>query len=384
MDDNELRVRLEGRAELLQATVLRYRALVGALKAFRWKERLRRVVDVLQTVAREQDAVDSALAFVRRKAALEAWPKGPVLASAAETDALLVELRRQVARRLGDDASRVLAEDLFRLERLATASPRLVLPGHRWQVACTALPPSLPELEVALRFGSSLERVFGRPMDPRGALKVTPPEWALVERSWVDGVRALEVVWKRAEAIDLSGGVGRMLRRRAKRLPRVELSQGPTMLVYAEFWRALARSRMEQLSSVRVEPATLRPEEHFAVFAWLVRRQSDPTAPLDLPPPRAALLELAHLLSGSARASPRERPWDALDALAGRADDDREDPDWRRVHDALYLLARVAATPAKWLPPVYREGAPARSTLDKDASLRELVDSLRAHLLSAQ
>jgi hypothetical protein len=153
--------------------------------------------------------------------------------------------------------------------------------------------------------------------------------------------------------------------------------------VYAEFWKSLAVSRMEQLATARVEPAALRPGEAFALFGWLVRRQADASATMGLAPPRAGLLELAHLLSGSSHAAPRERPWEALERLAARADEDRADPDWRRVHDALFLLARVAATPTKWLPPVYRVGAPTKTTLNKDASLRELVASLREHVLQA-
>lgn len=381
-DDSGLRVRLEGRAELLEAAVLRYGALVGALKSFRWKRRLQKLSDVARAVAVDEEAVDEALGFVARRAGTEAWPRGPVLAAASEAEALRGELRRRVQRRLLDaaEAPRGLGASLERLVELARASPQFVLPGHRWEVACAALPPRLAELQAAQRFGASLEQVFNRPMEPRGVLQVTPSAWAEVEPGWSEGVRALDELWRRVEGLDLTGGVARMLRRQARRPPHlVEPGQGPTLLVYAEYWRALAASRMEHIASTRVEPAVLRPGEALLVFGWLVRRQAQAGAALELPPARAGLLELAHLLSGSSHASPRERPWDALEALAARADADAEDRDWRRVRDALFVLVRVAATPTRWLPPVHRKDAPAHANLH-DAPLLELVKTLRVHL----
>jgi len=382
-DDSGLRVRLEGRAELLEAAVLRYGALVGALKSFRWKRRLQKLSDVARAVAVDEEAVDEALGFVARRAESEAWPRGPVLAAAAEAEALRGELRKRVQRRLGDaapaPAPRGLGASLEDLVELARASPQLVLPGQRWEVACAALPAQLAELQAAQRFGASLERVFNRPMEPRGVLQVTPSDWAEVEPAWNDGVRALDELWRRVEALDLTGGVGRMLRRKAKRPARPEPKDGPTLLVYAEYWRALAASRMEHIARTRVEPAVLRPGEALLVFGWLLRRQAQADAALGLAPARAGLLELAHLLSGSSHAPAQERPWDALEALAARADSDAQDPDWRRVRDALFILVRVAATPTKWLPPVHRKGAPAHASLH-DAPLLELVKTLRVHL----
>lgn len=380
-DDSGLRVRLEGRAELLEAAVLRYGALVGALKSLRWKRRLQKLSDVARAVAVDEEAVDEALDFVARRAEAEAWPRGPVLAAAAEAEVLRGELRRRVRRRAGDSAPALatLGASLEHLVELARASPQLVLPGQRWEVACAALPPQLAELQEARRFGASLERVFNRPMEPRGVLEVTPSAWAEVEPRWSEGVRGLDELWRRVEGLDLTGGVARMLRRQARRPPHLEPGQGPTLLVYAEYWRALAASRMEQIASTRVEPAALRPGEALLVFGWLVRRQVQAGAALELAPARAGLLELAHLLSGTSHASPQERPWDALEGLAARADADAEDPDWRRVRDALFVLVRVATTPTKWLPPVQRRGAPAHANLH-DGPLLELVKELRVHL----
>ncbi|MFP2912652.1 hypothetical protein ACLESD_48110, partial [Pyxidicoccus sp. 3LFB2] len=65
---DNLRARLEDRADLLEATRLRYRALRGMLDAFFWKDRVRAQFELLREVAQAQPEVDAALAALKRRA----------------------------------------------------------------------------------------------------------------------------------------------------------------------------------------------------------------------------------------------------------------------------------------------------------------------------
>lgn len=378
MDDAALRVRLEGRAERLEAAALRYRTLLDALKALRWRVRVAQVLEVLEAIASEQRAVDEALALVQRRAAAEGWPPGQVLETATRAHTLRAELARRVARRLGDASTGVLTEDLSRLLRLAAAEPRRVPASARLDVARAALPRSLPELATAQRFGAALERAFDRPSEERGPLVLTAADWDELEALWPQGAEVLDVLWRRLESADASGGVARVLRERARRPGATEPADGMSILAHAEFWRTLATARVEQLAATRVEPARLRPGEAFPVFGWLLRRSSDDRATLPLADARAGLLELAHVLSGTAQTAPGAHPWEALESLAARADGDPSDEDWRRLREALLHLVRATTRPGLHLSPVRREGQQTPPRLSRDCGLRELVRALRA------
>jgi hypothetical protein len=379
--ESALRTRLEGRAELLEATRVRYRALLTALEALWWRPKARRCAPVLLEVAAREGAVAEALQFTARHGRAEGWPPGPVLRLVDEVQRLQERLRRAVERRLGPAATHRLPDDLREVERLSSAAPRLVLPTQRWATACAALPRTLEAVATAERFGALLERLFARPLEVQGPLPFTADDARALEIAWTPGAEALEAAFARLDEVDRTGGTGRALRRRARRLPRGGASPvgpGAAVVVHAEFWRRMALARLEQLVAPRVAPAHPSPEEAAVVLAWLVRRRSEPGAVLPLLPARAALLELAHELSGPP--PPGGRPWARLEGLAAAADRVPDAADWRALRDALALQVRVAATRTPWLPPVYREPLPARPAAPPGSCLVELVGQLRSQL----
>lgn len=379
-NDEDLRIRLEGGAELLDATCLRYRALVAALEAWLWKERLRRLSDLVLEAAGSQARVDEVLALAEHRAQPEAWPEGAVLRTVREVRELRTKLGALTARRLQRASSGALDADLRELELRASSSPRLVLPSRRWATACAVLPPTLDELAQARALTDLLEPAFG----PQGEL--TLERWLLIEAAWPRAATALDRAWRRVERIDLTGGLARWLRSRARRQPHVppeQRDQGPAVLIAAEYWRTVTGTRIEQRVTAAVSPVRCRPEEHWPVFGWLVRRTTQPALELAhaaLPTARGALLELAVLLSGHASAS--QHPFERLRTLAAAADHPPHDDDWHRLRQGLALVVRVTTRPAKWLPPVHRVPAPqpSRPTPRPDATLGELLHQLERHL----
>lgn len=394
IDDASLRVRLEGRAELLDATRLRYRALVAALKGLRWKEKLRRNRDVLREVARAQGDVDEALALAQRRAASEAWPESAdVVLCLREVARLRDELRALADRRAGEpDARQDLAQRLLGLEERVLFAPRLVLPGQRWGLAKELLSESLsPEVPRAHAFGAAVEHVFSRPIDPPHVLPFQLLEWDDLVALWPRGVLALDTALGRLSKVDPTGATRRAVERRARHVPKVAHASGLQQVLHAHFWRTTALARMDALLAARVTPAVARPAERFPLVRYLLRRERDAEARLadeGVPPPRAALLELAHELTGL----PQERAptvggWDGLLSRATLADAARDDEDWPKLREALLLLVRVVSSPGRSLPPVYRslEGhkpvprppAPAAETLAGALrALRERSDIL--------
>ena len=135
--DAAYRVRLEGRAELLEQALRRYRALAKLLGALTWRSRLRSNAPLLHQVIALQPRVDEALAQVEKKARLEGWLQGsPTLRCAREVDALRHAVYRQMGKKLkGSAGPRDLGERLVQLERLAVAGPRRVYPAERWKAA---------------------------------------------------------------------------------------------------------------------------------------------------------------------------------------------------------------------------------------------------------
>jgi hypothetical protein len=120
-----------------------------------------------------------------------------------------------------------------------------------------------------------------------------------------------------------------------------------------------------------------------------MRRERDPRARLadeGLPAPRAALLELAHELTGL----PQERAatvggWQGLGDRAALADKAPGDADWPKVRDALRLLVRVVSRPERSLPPLYASlksrapepRPPPPQELAEPATLQSLLRALR-------
>jgi hypothetical protein len=327
VDDASLRVRLEGRAELLEATRLRYRALVAALKGLRWKDKLRRNRDVLREVARTQREVDEALALAQRRARAEAWPeRARVVVCLREVARLRDELCALASRRAGQTGARQdLAQCLLELEERVLFAPRLVLPGQQWALAEELLSASLsPEIPRARAFGVAIERLFARPIDPAHLLPFQLLEWDDLVAQWPHGALALDTALGRLSKVDPTGATRRAVERRARHPPKAGQASGLNQVLHAHFWRTTALARIDALLAARVTPAMARPAERFPLVRYLLRRERDAGARLadeGVPPPRAALLELAHELTGL----PHERAptvggWDGLLARAAMAD----------------------------------------------------------------
>lgn len=386
IDDASLRVRLEGGAELLDATRLRYRALVAALGGLGWKDKLRRNRDVLREVARTQADVDATLDHALRRADAEGWPEETAtVACLREVAGLRDELRALVDRRLGDAGARATLKDkLLSLGERVLFAPRLVLPGQRWALAKELLSSSVsPEVSQVLDFGVAVERLFSRPLEPAHVLPVELLEWDDLVGAWPLGELALDLVLGRLTKVDPTGGLRRAVERRARHVPRVADAEGLHQVLHAHFWRATALARIDAVLAARLAPATARPRERFAVFRYLLRRERDAQARLadeGVPAPRAALLELAHELTGL----PQERAptvggWDGLLRRAALADAAPDAVDWPKVRDALRLLVHVVSRPVRSLPPIYRalaggRGAPPPPAVETDT----LAGALRA------
>ncbi|MHB8876951.1 MAG: hypothetical protein ACYC8T_24915, partial [Myxococcaceae bacterium] len=189
--DDGYRLRLEGRAELLEAARLRYRALLTMLRALRWRARLRKNAALLRETAGAQGAVDEALESATRRAKAERWPaRASMSRCLVEVAKLRAALSKVAARRLGG-AEPSLGAALSRLEALALAGPRKVRPGQRWAIALEVLPSSLPALRRCASFGARLEQLFGRPAGEGDTLPFDAAEAQALSSDWVEGEAAL-------------------------------------------------------------------------------------------------------------------------------------------------------------------------------------------------
>lgn len=387
VSDGDLRIQLEGRAELLEATLLRYRALASALEAFRWRDRLRRVAPVLREVARVEQEVSDALPVVRRRLASEEAPgSSPLRACVEEVAALNERLLALTQKRLGEAAGRSnLAARLLVLEEKVVNEPRLVLPQNRMAAAVQVLPTSLPELARVRAFGAAVEHLFARPISPQHVLPFSRDEWDALENEWLEGLEALSDAWQRVVHIDLTNGVARALRRLAKRAPLKKPETGPELLVHAEFWKNLALAQIDQVVRARISPAEPGEDERFALFRYLLSRERDAEARLvdeGLALARAAIIELAHELSGiPAERARAQGSWDPILSRAEKADANPKDADWARLRDTLRMLWRVMSQPSgRALPPLYRaQGMKAvpSSPTGAPATLAALVRAMR-------
>src|SRR5688572_5265998 len=136
---SELRNRLEGRADLLDAAAVRYRALRFALSRFFWKDRLRRNAEVLRATAAAQAEVDEALGGALRRAEAEGWPpEDPWVQQLYGLRDSVAGLAALAARKLRAPADRPLGALLSDLEGLL-AGPRKIRPGQRWATALEIL-----------------------------------------------------------------------------------------------------------------------------------------------------------------------------------------------------------------------------------------------------
>ncbi|NVJ06559.1 hypothetical protein HUW63_15095 [Myxococcus sp. AM001] len=270
---DNLRARLEDRADLLEATRLRYRALRGLLASFFWKERVRAQFELLLEVARTQPEVDATLAALKRRAAAEGWP-----ASAAP-----MKLMREVER-LREDVQRVafkrlpapgrpatLGEALLKLEETVLEAGPL-LGRHIWARAVELLPRNLPELRAACAAAEVFEHVFKRPA-PDGGLPFTVKEAEALQRALPLAETALAALWQRLEHFDTRGQVKRFLLARVSRAPRRVPRSGPELLLHAAFWRGVAWARLRAVLAERLAPVVPADAEVPALLAWLAARE---------------------------------------------------------------------------------------------------------------
>lgn len=136
LSPEDVRRRLEGRAEVLEAARARYAALESLLASRRWKHRLRTKPGQVAQWREHEPEVAEALERAKRRAAQEGWPEDtPVLATVRELAARRTRLEALARRRLASVApvsgAPSLEEDLSRLDALVRKQDTLALgPGE--------------------------------------------------------------------------------------------------------------------------------------------------------------------------------------------------------------------------------------------------------------
>lgn len=375
-EDASYRVRLEGRAELLDKTRLRYRALKDMLGSLTWRRRLRRNEPLLREVIAVQPRVDEALGQVEKKARTEGWlDDSETLRCAREVDELKNVVYRQMGKKLKGTAGHTFSERLTQLERLAVAGPRRVYPGGRWKAALEAIPVWLPEARQLQAFGELLEALFKRPYLASQRLPFTPQELQRLEALWAEGDAALASCWERASTVDTTGGVARMLKKRARRAPMKTPQTGPELMLRAEFWKSLALAKLREIASGWVAPVRLTDAELLPVVRWLAERERGEASRLTgLHAPRAGVIELsAELTFVVQRKGVDPTFWDRLYDQAQRADQSLgHDDDFVRLKDNVRLALQVASSRTPLERPRVQRIMP--------ASLAGMVAELRARL----
>ncbi|XXF78401.1 hypothetical protein P2318_01205 [Myxococcaceae bacterium GXIMD 01537] len=382
---DDLRARLEDRADLLEAARLRYRAVVGMLTSLFWRDKVRAHLELLREVARAQPEVDATLASVERRAAAEGWPaEASPMRLLAEVRELRGALEAAVARRLSARGAGTLGEALLRLEEeVLDAGP--LLGGRTWARAVELLPRNLQELRAACAAAEVFERVFKRPAPPEGALPFSAAEAGELRRALPLAEAALESLDARLERFDPGGKVLAYLQRRARRAPTRPPGSGPELLMHAAFWHGVARSRLGALMEARLAPVVPAPREVPELLEWLVSWETSVEARLEVGTAfgegRAGLFEVAAMLAALSRARPsevwgEETAWVRLWTAAQRARGE-EGEDVERVREALRLFIRLrgaSRTPARLFSP---ERLPAPGAGEDASDLPGLVQLAR-------
>jgi hypothetical protein len=383
-----LRARLEDRADLLEASRLRYRALRGLLNAFFWRDRLRANLELLREVALAQPEVDATLAAVSRRAAAEGWSRDLAPVKLLEdVRHLREEVARAVERRLAPGTPpEALGQALLRLEEEVLATGPLL--GRRaWARAVEVLPRNLPELRAVCAAAEVFERVFKRPT-PEGALPFNAAEAGELCRALPLAELALRALWERLDRFDESGRVRAFLQRRVRRAPVRAPRSGPELMLHAAFWHDVARVRLGELLEKRLSPVVAREAEMPELLVWLAASEASSEARLAageaIGEGRAGLFEVAAELARLSQTRPtgvwnEELAWTRLWTAALRAKDETG-PDVERVREALYLFIRLrgqARTPARLFSPA-RATLPTREVGADVKDLPGLVQAARA------
>lgn len=362
---DEYWLRLEDRAELLESARYRYRALLEGLRAKAWEERLRKSMALLREAIDAQARVDEALAAVLRRAQAERWPAAsPAIQLPRDVQALREKLAQAAAARLIRSPKEPLPELLMEVEERALTVPRTVPPEQRWAVALELLPEQWPTLRELSSFGALLAALFARPFEPGARTPFQPGEVAALRAQWSTGEVALTRAWSRLSGVDRTGGLSAELRKRAERALLHPPRNGPEHLVYAEYWRSVARKWLEQLVRSRIGPVEPTQAECINVAWWLCQREGEPEARLPAlevaSEARAGLIELAHELGVLLDPADTEEPphlpdaqWGRLRERARRADLQPLGRDAERVRDVLrtfiWKRAMGKATMRGWM-----------------------------------
>jgi hypothetical protein len=349
---DEYRLRLEGRAELLEAARERYRKLVEWLGARAWEERARKELGLLREALEAQARVEETLASALRRAQAESWPAlSPAVQLLRDVQALRQKLAKSLAQRLTRREEEPLAELLKALEERILTTPREVPATQRAATALELLPETLPTVKELAAFGRLLESLFAREVDPEEALSWSVEEGETLRREWARGEAALAGAWSRLARVDRTGGLAGELRKRAEWAPTHPPRTGPEVLLHAEYWRAAGRKRLEALVRTQFFPLVPSEAERLELACWLSARQSNPEARLaasaTVSDARAGLLELAHELWRALRPDLAEEgrrledeEWERLKARANRAEKLPQGLEANRVRDVLRTFIR--------------------------------------------
>ncbi|MFY1830847.1 hypothetical protein ACN47A_33360 [Myxococcus fulvus] len=381
---DDLRARLEDRADLLEATRLRYVALRGMLDAFFWKDRVRAHFELLREVAQVQPEVDATLAALQRRATAESWPRDAAPMKLMAEVTRLRDAVQQVARKRLPEAERSssLGEMLLRLEEVVLEAGPLL--GRRtWARAIELLPRNLPELRAACAAAEVFERVFKRPTQP-GVLPFGEAEADELRRALPLAESALGALWARLEHFDTSGRVKDFLSRRASRTPLHAPRSGPELVLHAAFWHGVARARLRALLEERLAPVLPLETEVPALLPWIAAREAASGGEANLSAGeafdegRAGLFALAAELASLSHERPtgawnEESAWTRLWSAAQRARDE-VGTDVERLRDALRLfviLRGTEQTPARLFSP---SRASPRASEEPGRDVRDMKD----------
>ncbi|WP_224367621.1 hypothetical protein [Hyalangium versicolor] len=344
---DEYRLRLEGRAELLESARFRYRALLDALNAKNSEERLRKDRALLREMRDSQVKVDEALTAALRRAQAESWlASSPTVQLLRDVQALRGKLVQTVAQRLSRSPADPIVTLLEQLDEWALTAPRELAPAQRWATALELLPDELPLVSELASFGRLLATLFARPFDPEAPLPFRVDEVGMLRSQWSPGEVAVAQAWSRLSGVDRTGGLIGELRKRAERAPLHPPRNGPEHLLCAEYWRIVARRQLELLVRTRLYPLQPTPGECVKVAWWLCARELVPEARLPgsevASDARAGLIELAHELWLLLRPDRAEDPprlsdtdWERLRERSLRADQLTQGPEADRVRDVL-------------------------------------------------
>jgi hypothetical protein len=132
----DVRRRLEGRMELIEAASKRYALLEKRLKSISWKDQLRARPELAHEVLAQEDLLEEAISRTRRRGELEGWPETlPALEPLREVLRRRAQVEGLVRKRLeeltGPTEPPSLKRDLAHLEKLVRKVPSIEIgPGE--------------------------------------------------------------------------------------------------------------------------------------------------------------------------------------------------------------------------------------------------------------